>query len=237
MNGVSHTANLCRSVPRQAQGGRRLHSRRRGDRLPAAVDQALHRLEADLVGHLAALGDPVAEVQVGQFERAAEVDLPQDVVGAVARADHLGVEERVDGRQAVLQFVDDAHHAQHAVVAEFDQPRVDVALQQEVAVLLAAVLVHAAASVARGLVAQVEIVVFGAVLEIERGGGEAGMALAGAALRAARLVLFHRYPYRHASPAGITVGAIGERAAAPEAGLDQFAVDRAVDQMAGGGDL
>jgi hypothetical protein len=41
--------------------------------------------------------------------------------------------------------------------AELDQSAVDMALQQEVGVLLAAVLVHAAAGVARGLVALVEL--------------------------------------------------------------------------------
>jgi hypothetical protein len=47
-----------------------------GQRLPAAVDQTLHGLVLDLVRHLAALRDPVAEVEMLQTELAAPVDLP-----------------------------------------------------------------------------------------------------------------------------------------------------------------
>src|SRR5258705_11286988 len=73
-----------------------------GDRLPATVDQPLHRLELDLVGHLAALRDPVAEVEVGDIEPAAELDLPQDVGGAEAGAAYDGLEEGVDRGQSVI---------------------------------------------------------------------------------------------------------------------------------------
>src|SRR5262245_60856353 len=52
---------------------------------PQAVGETLDRPEARLVRHLAAVADPVAEVEVGQAERAALLDLPQDVEGAEAR--------------------------------------------------------------------------------------------------------------------------------------------------------
>src|SRR6185503_9871496 len=48
---------------------------------PCAADEALDRLELRLVGHLRAFADPVAEVEVGQAEAPARLDLPQDVVG------------------------------------------------------------------------------------------------------------------------------------------------------------
>ena len=51
--------------------------------------------------------------------------------------------------------------AVRARLAELDQARVDAALQQELGVLVDAVVVHAAAAVAAGLVAQVELVVLG----------------------------------------------------------------------------
>src|SRR6185436_6979128 len=116
-----------------------------------------------------------------------------------SRGGYVGLEEGVDGRKPVLELVDDAHHAQRAVLAELDEARVDVALEQEVAVLLAAVLVHAAAAVPARLVAQVERVVLGAVLQIEHLGGEIGMTLPRTALRAVRRELFGDDAHRDAS--------------------------------------
>src|SRR5258706_7078275 len=52
---------------------------------PFASCQPFDRAELVLVAHLAALADPVAEVDVGQAAAARFVDLPEDVVGAVAR--------------------------------------------------------------------------------------------------------------------------------------------------------
>ena len=72
-----------------------------------------------------------------------------------------------------------------AVVAELHQARVDAALQQEVRVLVAAVLVHAAAGVARGLIAQVQRVVLDAEAQAERERLERLVLLPGAALRSA----------------------------------------------------
>ncbi len=46
-------------------------------------------------------------------------------------------------------------------LAELHQPRIDAALQQELGVLVDAVVVHAAAGMASGLVAQVQLVMLG----------------------------------------------------------------------------
>jgi hypothetical protein len=112
-----------------------------------------------------------------------------------------------------------------------------MALQQEVGVLLAAVLVHAAAGVARGLVALVEGVVLLAKGQRQLARDQVVVALGGAALGAVRPVAVDRDAHRHAGPAGVAVGAVGEDAAAAEAGAHQLAVDARVDQVAGGGDL
>ena len=64
----------------------------------------------------------------------------------------------------------------------------DIALQQEVTVLLPAVLVHAAAAVTARLVAQIQPVVLGAVLELEQLRRHAFVPPPCAALGAARLV-------------------------------------------------
>src|SRR6187402_3100 len=67
--------------------------------LPGAADEQLVRAELRLVGHLAAAVDPVAEIDVGQAQEPRLLDLPEDVVGAVAGA-RLGLEEGVDGGEA-----------------------------------------------------------------------------------------------------------------------------------------
>src|SRR5260221_9495129 len=79
--------------------------RYRVDRLPAAVYQTLYRPEIDLVGHLTALCDPVAEVQVRQVELRAQIDLPQDAERAEARAADLRIEEGVNRRHSILQLI------------------------------------------------------------------------------------------------------------------------------------
>src|SRR5436190_16221500 len=80
---------------------------------PLAADQELVGSELRLVGHLAAPVDPVTEVDMGQTELARLLDLPEHVVGAVARL-RLGLEEGVDRRQAVVQHVEDRDHLERA---------------------------------------------------------------------------------------------------------------------------
>jgi hypothetical protein len=60
------------------------------------------------------------------------------------------------------------------MLAKLDEPGVDVALQQEVAVLLAIVEIHAAAGMAGGLVALVELVVLFEELERTLDGDQLG---------------------------------------------------------------
>src|SRR5690242_19330267 len=175
---------------------------------PGAADEALDRLELRLVRHLRAFADPVAEVEVGQAQALARLDLPQHVVGAEARAAPVGLVEGVDRRKAVGQVVDDRHHDELAVLAELDQPRVDATLQEKVRILVAAVVVHAAARMALGLVAQVKRVVLEAKLQRLRCGDEAAVLLERAALRAVGGELGGRDAHRHAGAAGIAVRAV-----------------------------
>src|ERR1043166_464679 len=77
---------------------------------PGAADGALDRLELRLGRHLRAFADPVAEVEVGQAQALARLDLPQHVVGTEARAAPVGLVEGVDRRKAVGQVADDRHH-------------------------------------------------------------------------------------------------------------------------------
>src|SRR5258708_39700486 len=52
---------------------------------PAAVDETFDRLKGRLVGHLAAVLDPIAEIQIGQGSATALLAPPQAVAGAQGR--------------------------------------------------------------------------------------------------------------------------------------------------------
>src|SRR5712664_2915753 len=74
---------------------------------PATLDETFDRLKVRLVGHLAAVLDPITEIQIGQGGATALLDLPQDVVGAEARAGGLGIVESVNRGKPVAELVDD----------------------------------------------------------------------------------------------------------------------------------
>ena len=175
---------------------------------------------------------PVAQVDVGQAQFARLGDLPQHVVGAVRGARHVGIEKRVDGRQAIGQHVDDADHAQDAFgIAKLHQARVDPALQQKLRVLVAAVLVHAAARVACALVAQIQLVML-----VEEGQGgharlQVGVPAPGAALVAVGRERLRHHAHGDAGLAAVAVRPVGEDAAAAKAVAYQFRIHVAVDQV------
>src|SRR5258706_13732801 len=215
---------------------------RRGDNAlreasPFSPRKPLDRAELVLVAHLAALADPVAEIDVRQAAAARLVDLPEDVVGAVARFRDERIEERVHGGQSVGELVDDRHHPQLARFAEFDEARRHVALQQEVRVLLAAVVVHAAAAMALALVQAIERVMLAVELELRRARLEARVAGEGSALRAVRLEFGSDDAYRNACVAMIAIRPVCEGTAAPKARGHQRAVGLRVDEVARRGDL
>ena len=92
-------------------------------------------------------------------------NLPQNTVCAKA-AVGLRFVKRVDGRNAIVEHVKYRDHFQCArftVVqrfAELNQSRVHSGLQQELGVLVNAVMVHTATGVASVLVAEIQTVVF-----------------------------------------------------------------------------
>src|SRR5258706_1036629 len=208
-----------------------------GESFPLAAGQSFDGPELVLVAHLAALADPVAEVHVLQAAALRFLDLPEDVEGAEARLRDERIEERVHGGQSVGQLVHDRYHAQLPAFAEFDQARGDVRLQQEVRVLLAAVVVHAAAAMALALVEAVERVVLGVELELAVAVLEGRMARDGAALRPGGLEFAHHDAHRDARVAMIAIRAVGEGTTAAKAGRHQRAVRVRVDQVAGRRDL
>jgi len=129
-------------------------------------------------------------------------------------------------------MVDQAHHPQHAILAKLVQIRRDVAVQQEVLVLLPAVLVHATTGMSRALIAKIERVVFAVVGQRPACRGKLRVLPHRAPLRAAWPKLGDRHAYRHAGAALVAVGPIGEGATAPKAQSHELAVDPRVDQVA-----
>ena len=92
---------------------------------------------------------------MAQAELARALDLPQHVVGPVAGSSGRRIVEGVDRRETVLQAVDQTHHPEPAVLPKLEQIGCDVAMQEEVLVLLPAVLVHPAAGMAVALILQI----------------------------------------------------------------------------------
>src|SRR5262245_3025470 len=60
---------------------------------PFAVDQAFDGLKASFVSHLAAVANPIAQIEISQPERFALLDLPVDVVSPQACAFVVRIEE------------------------------------------------------------------------------------------------------------------------------------------------
>src|SRR5882672_6754655 len=204
---------------------------------PTAVDETFDRLKVRLVGHLAAVLDPITEIQIRQGSAPALLDLPQDVVGAEARAGVIGIVKSVDRGKAVAQLIDDRHHHELAVVAELHQPRAHPALQQEMRILVAAVLVHAAAGMAARLIAKVKRVVLDAKAQSRHRVLELLVLCKGPPLAARGAKLLDGDAYRNAGAAVIAIGPVGKDAAAAKAESHEVGVELGSDQMAGGRDL
>src|SRR6267154_543448 len=200
---------------------------------PGAVDEAFDRLEMRLVGHLAAVLDPITEIQIGQGGAAALLDLPQDVVGAQARAGGVGIVKSVDRGKPVAELVDDRYHHELALVAELHQPRAHPALQQEMRVLVAAVLVHAAAGMPARLITKIERVVLDAKAQPRHRVLQTSVLCEGAPLAARGAKLLDGDAHRNAGAAVIAVGPVGKDAAAAKAEPHEVRVEFGADQMAG----
>src|SRR6266700_2470344 len=96
-------------TPAQPRNGRtRLASQKSGrawsgrQHLPAVLAERLERPEARLIGHLLALADPIAEIDVGQDCGARVADQPVHHERSDAALAVLGLEEAVDGGVAVV---------------------------------------------------------------------------------------------------------------------------------------
>ncbi len=132
----------------------------------------MQRLEVFLVSHFLAVTYPVTEIQPGQPGAPAFGDLPQDAESAIPGVRHFAIVKRVNGRESIIQHVNDADHAQHAIFAELHQAAGDMRLQQELHILLAAVLIHAASRMAFGLIVAIQQIVLLMESEVTIAGGQ-----------------------------------------------------------------
>src|SRR6267154_883286 len=135
-----------RSRPSEASAGF-------GYRRPPPLAEAFECREARLVGHLRALGDPIAEIDVGQLRATALLDQPQDAPGAEAAALVRGIVKAVDGRNAVIEPIDQRYRDERALRrADFHDRSAHRAVLDHAAVIGVAHRRHVAVAVPRALV-------------------------------------------------------------------------------------
>src|SRR5690606_13877533 len=110
-------------------------------------------------------------------------------------------------------------------------------LQQELAVLVDRVVVHASATVACRLVALIEIIVLRREAQAQYLDLQGLMLAPGTSLLSTDLEFLDHHPQRHTGSAAIAMGSVGEQAAAPKTAGDQIGISVGVDQVAGRGNL
>src|SRR3954462_13868392 len=118
-------ASMTSLIERKSLSRDRLGERLdRVDGFPALRPERFQRAEAHLVGHLAAILDPIAEIDMAPAGLAAMRDEPQHEIGTKAALGHVGGEEAVDGGESVLGEVEQAAADQGALgVAQLDEAR------------------------------------------------------------------------------------------------------------------
>ena len=110
-------------------------------------------------------------------------------------------------------------------------------MEQELGVLLDAVLVHSATRVAPVLVTQVQLVMLGLETQLDHARLKIGVASPGAALAAVGRKAGGKHPQWRAGMATIAVWPVGEQTATPKALAHQLRIGGVVDQVAGSGHL
>src|SRR5690606_25043668 len=74
---------------------------------PFAGKQELQRAKLRLVVHLVRIRDPIAQIEMPKTRRARLLDMIEDRVDAERASALLGIEKRINHRQAVAEHVDE----------------------------------------------------------------------------------------------------------------------------------
>src|SRR5205085_4558791 len=199
----------------------------RSEGRPGLVGVALQRGETRLVGHLRALGDPVAEVDKGKTLPTALLDQPEDAPGAEALLAAARIIKGVDRRKPIIEPVEQRHRRERPVrIAEFGDRGADRAVFDHAAVIGVAHVGHVAVAVARLLIGGEQAELLGGGPAGDQPSGEAAIEVPHPARRACIGEPLDGDPHRHAGGALAAGGAVGEAMAAPEPGARQIVIER-----------
>ena len=120
------------------------------------------------------------------------------------------------------------------MITELDQPRIDSARKQKLAILLTTVIIHATLRMTLGLVAFVKRVMFFRPSELSDQRSEVFVLLERALLSARGLKLLNIDTHRGARFTVIAMRPIRKQSAATEALIDQLRIGIGMDQIARG---
>ena len=135
----------------------------------------------------------------------------------------------------MLQYINNRHHLECAVlIAELDQPRIDSARKQKLAILLTTVIIHTTLRMPLGLVAFIKRVMLFRPSELSDERPEVFVLLEHALLSARGLKLFNVDTYRCARLTVIAMRPICKQPAATEALVNQLRIGIRMDQISRG---
>lgn len=217
---------LCQKIDNSA-------TRLSGEGDPALVDEQFDGPVLGLVVHLAAILDPVAQVDGLQTQAFGLGDLPEDRVASQAALLFVGIVEGIDGRESVRQHVRHGYGQQAAMQAELEEAAEGQVADQEGGELVAAGRIHVAVGVALLDVAPIEVVVLLVEARSLADHLQFRIALEDAPLLAVRAEAGDRYARGDAGGAMLAVRTIEMVAAAAEADLRQRGVQLRVHGLAG----
>src|SRR5439155_1615786 len=197
----------------------------RGEGGPALPGEALQGRETRLVGHLRALFDPVAEIDIRQALPAAFLDEPENAPGAEALLAAARIVKGVNGREAVIEPVDQRHGGKRAFgIAEFGDRGPYRAVLDHAAVIGIGHRRHVAVAVARVLVGGKQLELLGRCAPGHEPRAQPAVNIAHPAGRTGIGEFLDGDPHRHASGALAAGRAVGKAVAAAESGARQLVI-------------
>src|SRR5208337_1489912 len=186
---------------------------------PATGHQALQRREAVLVGHLRALGDPIAEVDERPPAVPAFFAEPENAPGPEAAFRLIRRIKAVGGRDAVVEEVDQRRCDETSIaVTELQDFGAHRSVFDHSAVIAPAHRCHVAVDVARALIGRKQPELFNSGAGRNEAAAKIAIYVADAPRRAGMAEAVDGDPHRNAGSATAAGRAVGEAVAAPEPG-------------------